>query len=173
MAGVVVNDTSASVLGLLLEGSGTGGELFVRAEQKLWPFWSVTRSQVYRELLLLAERGCVVPLVKGKRKSQPYTITPLGEATFVGWMRADSSRDNLRVPMALHAYFADKMDDGETTAFFAAELADRELILSQLLERRRDAGLPGSSAQGKALGFSIRYQRMAIAWLRDVEGLVE
>lgn len=59
MAESAVNPTAAALLGLLHEGPMTGGQLMAAAERRLAPYWSMTRSQVYRELPVLAERGFV------------------------------------------------------------------------------------------------------------------
>src|SRR3954466_15014517 len=54
-----INPTAAALLGLLHEGPMTGGQLMAAAERRLGPYWSMTRSQVYRELPVLAELGYV------------------------------------------------------------------------------------------------------------------
>jgi DNA-binding PadR family transcriptional regulator len=54
-----INPTAAALLGLLHEGPMTGGQLMAAAERRLGPYWSMTRSQVYRELPVLAEMGFV------------------------------------------------------------------------------------------------------------------
>jgi DNA-binding PadR family transcriptional regulator len=70
-----INPTAAALLGLLHEGPMTGGQLMAAAERRLGPYWSMTRSQVYRELPVLAEMGyvrlgkCVQPLAR--RGSRP------------------------------------------------------------------------------------------------------
>ena len=70
-----LNSTAAALLGLLHEGPMTGGELVAAAKERMEPFWSVTRSQVYRELPGLAAAGYVRPGKLGPRAAQPYTIT--------------------------------------------------------------------------------------------------
>src|SRR5215203_2154178 len=52
-----INSTAAALLGLLHDGPMTGGELVAAAKERMEPFWSVTRSQVYRELPGLAAAG--------------------------------------------------------------------------------------------------------------------
>ena len=80
MADSGVNPTAAALLGLLHEGPMTGGQLMAAAERRLAPYWSMTRSQVYRELPVLAERGFVRLGKPGPRMSQPYAITASREA---------------------------------------------------------------------------------------------
>ena len=57
----------------------TGGQLMAAAERRLGPYWSMTRSQVYRELPVLAEMGYVRLGKPGPRSSQPYAITASGK----------------------------------------------------------------------------------------------
>ena len=56
-----LNSTAAALLGLLHEGPMTGGELVAAAKERMDPYWSVTRSQVYRELPGLADAGYEAP----------------------------------------------------------------------------------------------------------------
>ena len=55
MADSGVNPTAAALLGLLHDGPMTGGQLMAAAQRRLGSFWSMTRSQVYRELPALAD----------------------------------------------------------------------------------------------------------------------
>lgn len=86
MADSGVNPTAAALLGLLHEGPMTGGQLMAAAERRLAPYWSMTRSQVYRELPVLAERGFVRLGKPGPRMSQPYALTASGKRTFSRWL---------------------------------------------------------------------------------------
>src|SRR6185295_15130019 len=59
MADSGLNPTAAALLGLLHDGPMTGGQLMAAAQRRLGPYWSMTRSQVYRELPALADAGFV------------------------------------------------------------------------------------------------------------------
>ena len=52
-----LNATAAALLGLLHDGPKTGGQLVAEAGDRFGAFFSVTRSQVYRELPALADLG--------------------------------------------------------------------------------------------------------------------
>src|SRR3982751_2431193 len=54
-----VNATAAALLGLLEGGPATGYALVGAAQEFFGDFWTITRSQVYRELAAMAERGLV------------------------------------------------------------------------------------------------------------------
>src|ERR687893_2900967 len=75
------------------------------AERRLGPYWSMTRSQVYRELPALADAGYVKLGKPGARSSQPYSITPAGKRAFVRWLGEPSAREVLRSPLALRVAF--------------------------------------------------------------------
>ena len=75
------------------------------AERRLAPYWSMTRSQVYRELPALAEQGLVRLGKPGPRSSQPYAITASGKRTFSRWLAENPGRDTIRNPIALRVAF--------------------------------------------------------------------
>ena len=52
-----LNATAASLLGFLHAGPLTGWDLVVAAEKRIGAFWSLTQSQVYRELTAMAAAG--------------------------------------------------------------------------------------------------------------------
>src|SRR5215207_460503 len=105
MAEVGINATAAAVLGLLHDGPMTGGQLMAAAERRLSPYWSMTRSQVYRELPVLAELGYVKLGKPGPRASQPYAITASGKRAFSRWLAESPGRDAIRNPVALRVAF--------------------------------------------------------------------
>jgi DNA-binding PadR family transcriptional regulator len=74
-----VNATAAALLGLLHDGPMTGGQLVSAADGRFGAFFSVTRSQVYRELPVLAESGLLKLGEQGPRASQQYVITSAGQ----------------------------------------------------------------------------------------------
>jgi len=87
-----INPTAAALLGLLHEGPMTGGQLMAAAERRLGPYWSMTRSQVYRELPVLADMGYVRLGKPGPRSSQPYAITALND---VIWYVESNTKPNM------------------------------------------------------------------------------
>src|SRR5882672_54593 len=105
MADSGVNATAAALLGLLHEGAMTGGQLMSEAERRLGAYWSMTRSQVYRELPALASMGYVKMGKPGARSSQPYAITPAGKRAFTRWLADEPAREAVRSPVALRVAF--------------------------------------------------------------------
>src|SRR5690348_10405114 len=112
MAESGVNPTAAALLGLLHEGPMTGGQLMTAAQKRLGAYWTMTRSQVYRELPALADAGYVKLGKPGPRASQPYSITPAGRRAFTRWLSEEPGRDTVRNPLALRVAFGKHQQGG-------------------------------------------------------------
>ena len=57
MSDRALNATAASLLGFLHQGPMSGWDLAATAQTLIGDFWSLTRSQVYRELSAMASAG--------------------------------------------------------------------------------------------------------------------
>ncbi|MFC4001837.1 PadR family transcriptional regulator [Prauserella oleivorans] len=101
-----LNATAAALLGLLHDGPATGGELVAGAEERFGAFFSVTRSQVYRELPALHKAGYVRLGKQGPRSSQQYLITAAGKKAFKAWVTSEATPDHLRSPLILRVVHA-------------------------------------------------------------------
>lgn len=101
-----MNATAAALLGLLHDGPMTGGQLVSAAGERFGAFFSVTRSQVYRELPALADAGLVRLGKQGARSSQQYAITPAGKKAFKAWLTTRTEPDQLRSPLILRLVHA-------------------------------------------------------------------
>lgn len=101
-----INDTQGVVLGFLSQDNLTAGQIYRGAEIKLAGFFSVTRSQIHRELHKLAELGHVKAVGKpGPRKVQPYRITAKGKKAYALWME-ELGRILIRDGVKLRSYLA-------------------------------------------------------------------
>ena len=168
MAQTGINATAAALLGLLHEGQMTGGQLMATAEERLGRYWSMTRSQVYRELPALADLGYVKLGKPGPRSSQPYSITPAGKRAFLRWLTEEPSRDALRNSVALRIAFGDKQSPTQLRKLqeSAVEHHNEELALSR--EQAKEAKKEGDEHGAAALEFAVGYHKAAIAWLKTV-----
>ncbi|KAA2262834.1 PadR family transcriptional regulator [Solihabitans fulvus] len=101
-----LNATAAALLGLLHDGPKTGGQLVAEAGERFGAFFSVTRSQVYRELPALAEAGLLRLGKQGPRSSQQYVLTAAGKKTFKAWLTTEPGPDHLRSPLILRLVHA-------------------------------------------------------------------
>jgi DNA-binding PadR family transcriptional regulator len=167
MAESGVNPTAAALLGLLHEGPMTGGQLMAAAERRLAPYWSMTRSQVYRELPVLAERGFVRLGKPGPRMSQPYAITAAGKRTFSRWLAEDPGRDTIRNPIALRIAFGNLHSPNQLRNLQTAANEYHTDALARVREQVRNAKKEGDTYDASALEFAVAYHRAALSWLKS------
>ena len=166
MAESGVNSTAAALLGLLYEGPMTGGQLMAAAERRLGPYWSMTRSQVYRELPVLADAGYVKLGKPGARSSQPYSITPAGKRAFVRWLTEAPGREAVRNPVALRVAFGGQQSAAQLKVIYDQATEFHNAALAESREQAKEAKRTGDDFGAAALEFSIGYHRAAIAWLK-------
>lgn len=163
-----VNATAAALLGLLHDGPMTGGQLMATAERRLGPYWSMTRSQVYRELPALAEMGYVKLGKPGPRASQPYSITPAGKRAFARWLAEDPGTESLRNPVALRVAFGAHHGASALKDLYAQAAESHNTALTQIREQAKQAKVEGDTYAAAALEFAIGYHKAALAWLKAV-----
>src|SRR5690606_380055 len=168
MADVGINPTAAALLGLLHEGPMTGGQLMAAAERRLAPYWSMTRSQVYRELPVLAERGYVRLGKPGPRSSQPYAITAAGKRAFSRWLTEGPGRDALRNPVALRIAFGELHSGNQLRNLHQQAVEHHNAALAAVREQVREAKKAGDTYGAAALEFAVAYHRAALSWLKNV-----
>ncbi|MDP9239729.1 MAG: PadR family transcriptional regulator [Actinomycetota bacterium] len=163
MADSELNSTSAALLGLLHDGPMTGGDLVAAAEARLGAFWSVTRSQVYRELPALAERGLLRLGKAGARSSQPYAITAAGKKAFSRWLSEPPGRDHQRNQLLLRTSFGSLQTARQRGQLFEIERQRHEEQLARLRQQaRQDTTDPYATA---TISFAITYERALLKWL--------
>ncbi|SIN34862.1 PadR family transcriptional regulator [Micromonospora cremea] len=167
MADSGVNPTAAALLGLLHEGPMTGGQLMAAAERRLAPYWSMTRSQVYRELPVLAERGLVRLGKPGPRMSQPYSLTASGKRTFSRWLTEYPGRDTIRNPIALRMAFGELHSASQLKSLYASANEYHTEALAQVREQVKNAKRDGETYDASALEFAVAYHRAALSWLKS------
>jgi len=68
-------------------------------------FWSLTQSQVYRELVTMTEAGLLEAGERGRRDRRPYMITEAGRAAFSAWIDRGPSSATIRIPLLLTVLF--------------------------------------------------------------------
>ncbi|WP_142000600.1 PadR family transcriptional regulator [Amycolatopsis cihanbeyliensis] len=160
-----LNATAAALLGLLHDGPATGGQLVAEAEERFGTFFSVTRSQVYRELPALAKEGLVRLGKQGPRSSQQYVITAAGKRAFKSWLTSESGPDHLRSPLILRL-----VHSGSLTAKQRANLLDsaRETY-NQELDDAKAAAKAAPDPYAKAIAeFGQAHAKAALKLLDTV-----
>jgi DNA-binding PadR family transcriptional regulator len=167
MAETGVNATAAALLGLLHDGPMTGGQLMTAAQKRLGAYWSMTRSQVYRELPALAEAGYVKLGKPGARSSQPYSITPAGKRAFTKWLAEEPAREAVRSPVALRAAFGKHQSATQLKTAYAQATAYHTGALNEAREAVKELKRDGDEHGASALEFAVGYHRAALAWLKS------
>ena len=129
----------------------------------------MTRSQVYRELPVLADQGLVRLGKPGPRSSQPYAITAAGKRTFSRWLAENPGRDTVRNPVALRVAFGPQHSASQLRQPLRRGPATTTPRRSPLArEQAKDAKKAGDSYGAAALEFAVAYHKAALSWLKGV-----
>ena len=166
MADSGLNSTAAALLGLLHESPMTGGQLMSAAQRRLGPFWSMTRSQVYRELPALAGAGYVKLGRPGARSSQPYAITPAGKRAFVRWLAETPGRDVLRSPLALRVAFGGHQSAAQLQQAYSQAGEYHAAAMNEARDQAKVARTEGDEFGAASLELAVAYHKAVIAWLK-------
>lgn len=166
MADFTLNATAASLLGFLHEGPRTGWDLVVTAQERIGEFWSLTQSQVYRELTAMATAGLIVAGERGPRDRRPYELTPAGREAFDTWAGRVPGQETLRMPFLLYVALGqhiapERLHTAVHThrALHAAQLAKYQAIYATCEEW--GVNDPYSLA---TLRFGLAYEQMILDW---------
>src|SRR4029078_13650371 len=116
-----LNPTAASLLGYLDIGPMTGWDLDQWVRTSIGNFWNVPRSQIYRELRTLTDRGYVKAGDSGARDKVPYAITKSGRAAFKKWIAQPPPAAVIRSRLLLTVFFAHHLPAGHLREIVTAE----------------------------------------------------
>jgi DNA-binding PadR family transcriptional regulator len=166
-----LNATAGALLGLLRAGPRSGYDLVREADKVIGGFWTITRSQVYRELADLAERGLIQRGDTGPRDRQPFEITARGRDAFRDWVNTAPEPENLRIPLLLRLTFADEIEPERLRQTLAdhRDIHARRLEEYHKLDRALVAG--GVPAEQRVtLAYGIAYESAVLGWF---DGLPE
>ncbi len=164
-----LNATAASLLGFLHSGPKTGWDLVATAERDIGDFWSITQSQVYRELTAMAQAGFVEAGERGPRDRRPYAITEAGRKAFASWVEQPPGPELIRFPLLLTVVFGAHVPRGTLAAHVARHRAIHATRLAGYEADRAAAAAapPGhgpSAYAAAALDFGLRYERAVMDW---------
>ncbi|GGD37207.1 hypothetical protein GCM10010915_17490 [Microbacterium faecale] len=180
-----LNTTAASLLGMLHDGPLSGWDLVAKAEDEIGAFWSLTRSQVYRELKTLSERGLIEAGRAGARDRRPYSLTGDGRAAFQEWLATEPQREVIRYPLLLRLRFGRFLSAEQIAALIRDAHAEHSTALESYFAERaaaEDAAARGVEIPGvddftlAVLDLGIRYEQAMVDWLAllperiDVDG---
>ncbi|MEP6696762.1 MAG: helix-turn-helix transcriptional regulator [Pseudonocardiales bacterium] len=162
-----LNATAASLLGFLHEGPLTGWDLVGTAQTVIGNFWSLTQSQVYRELTAMADAGLVVAGERGPRDRRPYSITYAGRVAFAAWLDREPGPELIRFPLLLTLAFGKHLPPGRIAAFLAAHRAVHARRLAGYEEQQAAAAAATGELDTYALAtleFGLSYERAVLDW---------
>ncbi len=165
-----VNATAASLLGFLHWTSMSGWDVVRVAEQTIGDFWSLTPSQVYRELSALADAGLVTAGERGSRDRRTFTITEAGRTAFEKWVSREPAAETIRFPLLLTLLFGARVPGARRAEFVAAHRARHAATLARYREQLAAAqaalngGDPGDAFAMATLDFGLRYETAVLEW---------
>ena len=165
-----LNSTAASLLGFLHEGPMAGWDLVSVAQERIGDFWTITQSQVYRELAAMSRIGLVEKGETGARERTPYRITEAGREAFAQWIARDPGAETIRVPLLLTLAFGEFVESGRLNRIIAANRAIHEERLERYLS---DTDTTTSRCERATLDFGIGYERAVLDWFDRLPGLLE
>lgn len=163
-----LNSTAAALLGLLHEGPMTGGDLVAAADQRFGAFWSLTRSQVYRELPALADAGYVKAGKAGPRASQPYSVTAAGRKAFASWLSEPAGADHPRNPVLLRLGFGGRHNKTQLRRLVEDARAEHEAKLAAYRAAVSKLRKEGDAFATATAEFGVAYER---AFLKLLDNL--
>lgn len=178
MHGQTLNATAASLLGFLHDGPMTGWDLVSTAQQGIGNFWTVTQSQVYRELKALSASGLVIEGEPGPRDRKPFTITAAGRTAFHHWISQDPAADQIRIPMLVMIRFAAHLPQHrliEIVTQQRATHAERLAEYQHYEQELQDGGAVVGSVDDfrlATLRFGLRYEQAVLAWFDELPPLL-
>jgi DNA-binding PadR family transcriptional regulator len=155
-----LNATAASLLGFLYDGPMTGWDLVARAEKEIGDFWSLTRSQVYRELAAMTESGLVEAGERGQRDRRPYRITDAGRGAFAAWVNREPGPETIRFPLLLTVLFGRHLPPGR----LAEALGEHRKVHARRLAEYEAVEAKLEPYAAAVLDFGRCYERAVLDW---------
>ncbi len=159
-----MNATAAALLGFLHERPMSGWDLLTTARELIGDFWTVTRSQVYRELTAMEAAGLVVAGPPGPRERRPFEITDAGRAAFSEWLGQPPGSEQIRYPLLLTIAFGHHLPPGRLPAFVADHRAVHEQRLDRYRSLRAQLGDDIGPYAVATLDFGMRYEAAVLDW---------
>ncbi|MGW4047810.1 PadR family transcriptional regulator [Streptomyces sp. NPDC004721] len=169
-----INATAASLLGFLHQGPMSGWDLVAIAQQQIGGFWSLTPSQVYRELASMAKAKLVEAGEPGRRDRRPYAISEEGRAAFREWVSSEPGPETIRFPLLLTVLFSAHLP--------ADQLADslrthREVHMNRMAQykmRWEELHAAGETEPHltATLAFGLKYEQAILSWFEELPSLL-
>jgi DNA-binding PadR family transcriptional regulator len=160
----IPNATAASLLGFLHDGPLTGWELVETAELTIGDFWSLTRSQVYRELGKMAQEGLIVAGETGPRDRLPYALTTAGREAFAAWIDQEPGSETIRFPLLLTVAFGRHLDENRLVTYLNTHRRQHEQRLVTYTDLLAQMSTDDDPHVVATLSFGVTYERAVLDW---------
>ena len=162
------------MLGLLSQiGPINGNALSRCADVMIGDYWTLTRSQVYRELQTLEELGFIEAGPAGPRSSREFSITDVGTSALRDWLTASPAEEVVRMPMLLTIRFGASLPPDrlrEIVAEFALRhQAKREFYVELENDMRTARNDPYEVA---TVRFGRLFEAAVETWLSELSDLL-
>ena len=160
-----LNATAGSLLGFLHDGPQSGWDLVQTAQLQIGDYWSLTQSQVYRELTAMAQAGLIEAEASGPRDRRAYRLTKTGSSAFRSWLMQLPGPEQIRYPLLLTLAFARHLPAKQLSEF----IAHHRSVHADRLRTYRDAetaarAVGATPADLVTLDFGIRYETAVLGW---------
>lgn len=149
----------------------SGWDLVALAQDRIGDFWTITQSQVYRELATMHQHGLLEKGAAGARDRTPYRITEDGREAFAEWIARDPGAETIRVPLLLTLSFGEFIDLERLERIVAANRTVHEQRLSGYLSGHDEQRM--SPYERATLDFGIRYERAVLEWFDRLPELLD
>jgi len=170
-----LNATAASLLGFLHDGPMAGWDLVATAQAVIGDFWSLTPSQVYRELAAMADTGLVQAGERGRRDRRPYTITAAGRRAFATWLDREPSQETIRFPLLLTISFGRHLPPQRLATFVTQHRAvhtERLARYEQILGTAGDGDAALDPYLAAIVNYGIAYEHAMLTWFDQLSASV-
>lgn len=162
------------MLGLLSQiGPINGNALSRCADVLIGEFWTLTRSQVYRELQTLESLGFIEAGPTGPRSSREFTLTPEGLSALTDWLDSGPADEVIRFPILLTIRFGGNLPPGRLRAllsdFEVRHRAKREFYGELESDMRSARNDPFEIA---TVRFGRLFEAAIASWLEELPDLL-
>lgn len=163
----IPNATAASLLGFLHDGPMSGWDLAAVAQTVIGAFWSLTQSQVYRELDRMVDAGMVEAGETGPRNRRPHAITDAGREAFAAWVNEDPGTEQIRFPLLLTVSFGRHLPPARLRAIVEDHRRVHAARLAEYEQQHAAATATGMEPDPYALAtleFGLAHERSVMEW---------
>jgi DNA-binding PadR family transcriptional regulator len=162
------------MLGLLSQiGPINGNSLSRCADVLIGDYWTLTRSQVYRELQTLEGLGFIKAGPAGPRSSREFSLTPEGLTALTDWLNAGPADEVIRFPMLLTIRFGGSLAPGRLrdllSEFETRHRAKREFYVELESDMRTALNDPFEIA---TVRFGRLFEAAIASWLEELPELL-